>query len=507
SEQPSLKDAGKGLNISGFAMLGTFYIWSGFTENTGWAHTNTGSDYEDVYLEKFDHPADSLRYHYGTGYKRATIWKDTLFYKSGNEIKKKIFEFRKTHRGPLIAKRDSLWITMRSAAENPALYVLQSWRMCRAKNLKEFTAAMGHVQLTTNTMYADRSGNIAYWHGNAIPRRNESFDWKLPVDGSNPLTEWQGIHSLNEIIHVVNPASGWIQNCNATPFKSAGQNSPVKKNYPAYMSYEDQNYRADEAIRLLMQPGKFSFSEFGDWVTSNHLPMMEGWLPQILKAFDAQPKKIAEQHVSLKHAADTLRKWDYRYATGSKATTLAVFWYRSYLDWVKKQARGRFYGDYSGLMIYAVKLPAPDSVAVALLSNAVDSLRSKYGTEFISWGDINRLQRIHSSGSLEKFDDNKFSLPVDAVPSGMGSLFAFQTRTDPGQKKMYGVAGNTYTAIIEFGKKIQAKSIVTFGQSANPGSPHYFDQASLYAAGEFKDVYFYKKDVMKHARRKYHPGE
>ena len=89
----------------------------------------------------------------------------------------------------------------------------------------------------------------------------------------------------------------------------------------------------------------------------------------------------------------------------------------------------------------------------------------------------------------------------------MGSLFAFNTRTDPGQKKMYGVSGNSYVAIVEFGPKIKARSIHYFGYSYDPASPHYFDQSHLYAQGKFEKVYFYKKDVLKHAERTYHPGE
>jgi penicillin amidase len=157
--------------------------------------------------------------------------------------------------------------------------------------------------------------------------------------------------------------------------------------------------------------------------------------------------------------------------------------------------------------MYGEKLPAPENTSVQLLHNAVDTLNKKYGTPFISWGEVNRLQRIHTSGTKENFDDNKMSLPVGAVPGGMGSLFSFQTRTDPGQKKMYGISGNTYVAIVEFGKRIKAKSIMYFGQSSDPLSPHYFDQASLYSQGKFKNSYFYKEDVEKHATRKYHPGE
>jgi penicillin amidase len=497
----------QGLNVSGFAMFGKFYIWSGFNQYAGWAHTNTHSDFEDVYLESFNHPSDSTQYKYGDGYRKAVLWNDTLLYKTDNGLKKKVFVFRKTHHGPVTALRDSLWVTIKDASSNSAKYILQAWLMCKAKNLKEFTAAMSNVQLTTNTMYADRFGNITYWHGNAIPKRNENFDWRYPVNGSNPQTEWEGIHPLKDIVQIVNPSSRWIQNCNATPYKSAGISSPKKENYPAYMAYEEQNYRSQEVIRLLSQPGKVSFTEFEKLVTSTHLPMMAEWLPQIISAYDNEVKRQPEKNSILGKVIDTLRNWDYRYSTSSKATTLAVFWYRSYSDWVRPKIKTNLPGAYLTNLMFGKNLPAPDSTAVQILHSTIDTLKKKYGTEFISWGEINRLQRIHTSGNLEKFDDKKVSLPVGAVPSSMGSLFAFQTRIDAGQKNLYGVGGNSYVAVIEFGEKVKAKSVVYFGQSADPASPHYFDQAPLYAAGKFKEAYFYKEDVLKHAERKYHPGE
>lgn len=76
----------------------------------------------------------------------------------------------------------------------------------------------GLSNTTNNTVYADDQGNAAYWHGNFIPKRDTTYNWALPVDGTIAATEWKGIHPLSETVHLLNPASGWIQNCNATPF-------------------------------------------------------------------------------------------------------------------------------------------------------------------------------------------------------------------------------------------------------------------------------------------------
>lgn len=497
----------QGLNVSGFAMFGDFYIWSGFNNNAGWSHTNTASDYEDVYLEHFNHPTDPSMYQYGMGYKKEIQWQDTLLYKDGGELKKKIFLFRKTHHGPIVAKHDSLWVTVKNASDNEGKYVLQSWMMSKAKNIKEFTAAINMVQLTTNTSYADRFGNIAYWHGNAIPRRDPKYDWRSPVDGSDPGTEWKGMHTANEIVHVINPGTGWIQNCNTSPYQSSGEASPKKENHPLYMSYEEENFRSEEAKNLLSAVKKISYEGFQKLVVSNHLPMMANWLPQVINAFDKEGISHPGLKVQLRDVVDTLRSWDYRYAVNSSATTLGVAFYYAYTDWIRLQGKGISRRQPGRINHFTKTFSLPDSIAVQLLQNAKKDLIKNYGTAFIPWGEINRLQRIHSSGILEKFDDNKTSIPVAAVPGMMGSLFAFNTRTEPGQKKLYGISGSSYVAVVEFGKRIKAKSIHYFGTSADPGSAHYFDQASLYAQAKFKDAWFYKHDVLRHAERKYHPGQ
>ena len=117
-----------------------------------------------------------------------------------------------------------------------------------------------------------------------------------------------------------------------------------------------------------------------------------------------------------------------------------------------------------------------------------------------------RFQRI-SSDVDNKFDDSKPSIPVGFVASTWGMLPSFVSRTYPGTKKRYGYNGNSFICAVEFGKKIKAKSLLTGGESGNENSKHFTGQALMYSKGQFKDVLFYKEDVMKHAEKSYHPGE
>jgi acyl-homoserine-lactone acylase len=138
---------------------------------------------------------------------------------------------------------------------------------------------------TNNTVYADDQGNIAFWYGNYVPKRNPKLDWTLPVDGTTSATEWEGVHSLNEIVYVYNPATGWIENCNSTPYTSSGINSPDKQKYPAYMAPDGQNYRAVNAIRLFSNAKNITLDELISKGYDNYLTAFDVLLPSLFSAY------------------------------------------------------------------------------------------------------------------------------------------------------------------------------------------------------------------------------
>jgi acyl-homoserine-lactone acylase len=494
----------QGMNVSGFAILGTFYIWSGFTERTAWAHTNTGADYQDVYLEKPD-LSDSSAYTYNGSSRKLVSWQDSIHYRSGDSLAYKVFNFRKTHHGPVVAIKDGSPVTTRSVLDDdPAGYILQSLRMCKARSLKEFEQAMSLCQLATNTMYSDRNGNIAYWHGSRIPVRDTSFDWTQPVDGSIQQTEWKGYHTSQQTIHYINPASGFLQNCNSTPFLAVGETASKDPSlFPTYMGDDEQTLRSQEMLYRISLKDRLSAQDVASVITSRNLPLMRNWLDQIIVDY----KRTADEQPGIKPlletVVDTLSKWNYQYSPGSTATTLAFDWYTEYASWLRRQSMSR--REMIDRNVSPV-LMTPPGVATQFLVAAVKDLTQLYGTPFVEWQSVCRLQRVHTSGK-EKFDDSKPSIPVNAAPGNMGSLFAFNLRFDPASKKGYGASGNTYVAIVAFGKKLNAKSIVTFGQSSDSLSAHYFDQATLYAKGSFKEALYYKKDILRNAEVIYHPGE
>jgi penicillin amidase len=466
----------QGLDVSGFSMLGAPYIWSGHNRYLGWSHTNNYAQTADVYLESSDVPGDPLVYRYGNAHRRAVEWTDTIRVKTDNGFETLTVTFRKTHHGPVLGVRNGQMLAVR-AAEVEGGRMEESWIVDKARNLREFQAALARRAYTgSNTIYADVKGNIYYLHGNAVPRRATKFDWSKPVDGSDPETEWRGLHTIDELPHVLNPKSGWVQNCNSTPFLTSGEgDNPKASDYPAYMAPEADTPRSQRSREILQGTGRFTFAEW----TRLGLDTKVGIAPaRIAELKDALKEVAPERSAKLADLLTVLEKWDHVGRNDSVATTLFVR---------TEEARRAKLGP------------------VAALEKVKADLEAAWGTWQVAWGDVNRLERIHTSGRQEQFSDDKPSLPVPGAPTFTGTIFTFGTRAPSGQKRQYGTVGDTYIAVVDFGKKPVARSLLVFGQSADPSSKHFFDQGKLYSTQQFKPAWFTLPEIRKHTERKYRP--
>ena len=352
---------------------------------------------------------------------------------------------------------------------------------------------------SNNTVYADDKGNIAFWYGNFMPKRDPKLEWSLPVDGSTSATEWQGVHQLDEIVHVYNPSTGWIENCNSTPYTCSGTASPDKSKYPAYMAPDGENYRAVNAQKLLSNTNHITMQQLIAKGYDHYLTAFDVLLPALFKAYDSAPDSTKQ---SLAEPIKILRDWDRRSAAHSIATTLAVEWGTRMMMTLSRAQTVEESTYQTTRMAEITKMMIPRRL-VEMLDASVKSLNQRYGTWKTEWGDINRYQRPADGMT---FDDKLPSTAVGSVGSQFGQLPSFQSRT-MNTKKRYGYSGNSFIAAVEFGPRIKAKSIVTGGESFDPASKHFTDQADGYINGRFKDVLFYKEDVLKHVERSYHPGE
>lgn len=492
----------EGLNAYGAVTWGQFFIYQGFNSHCGWMHTSGQTDAIDMYSEKIVKRNDSLFYKYGTALKPLPPENITLAYKNGDKKLFKKFKVYRTHHGPIIAKQGDQWISIKMMQE-PLRALTQSYKRTKSGGFEDFKKVMDlRTNTSNNTVFADDKGNIAYWHGNFVPKRNPSFDWNATLDGSNLETEWNGLHSVDEAIHVYNPINGWVQNCNSTPFTAAGRNSPDKNKYPAYMAPDQENPRGINAVRVLSRESSFTIDKLIAAAYDPYLSAFETLIPALIKAYEEVSATDPLAKSKLHEPINLLRQWDKGYSETSVPTTLAILWAMELRQQIMNQIKeGTPHLDFIDQM---AKSPANDQVKA--LTIIVDQLQTDFGTWKVAWGEVNRFQRL--TGKItETYDDSKPSVSVASASAFWGSLASYGARRYPGTKKMYGNSGNSFVAVVEFGKKVKAKSLLAGGENANPSSPHFNDQAIMYSKGQFKDVWYYREDITKHAERTYHPGE
>jgi acyl-homoserine lactone acylase PvdQ len=473
----------EGLNAYGAVTWGQFFVYQGFNERVGWMHTSSGVNAVTEYLEQ--RPLVSAQI--------------AVPYRVGPAMSVRKFTVYRTHHGPIVRALGGQWVSVRLMQE-PVKALMQSFLRTKARNYQSFRQAMDlRANSSNNTVFADADGDIAYFHGNFIPRRDPRFDWTKPVDGSDPATEWQGLLSLDETPHLLNPSSGWIYNSNDSPWSAAGPSSPRKEDYPAYVETGGETPRGRHAVRVLANRKDFTLDSLIAAAYDSYLPWFEKPIPALLKAWDDAPPGHPLKLATAAQIA-LLRQWDLRWAVASVPTSLAIFWGEEIRRRVSAdaQAAGLSVEDY-----IATKVP-PEQLLQALAA-ASDRLAAEFGAWETPWGGINRFQRL-TGDILPRFDDARPSIPVGFTAGQWGSLAAFVAHPDKGTNKWYGAAGNTFVAVVEFGRCVRARAVTPGGASGSPSSPHFNDQARRYSAGDLREVYFYRSQVQRHAQRRYHPG-
>jgi acyl-homoserine-lactone acylase len=490
----------EGLNAYGAITWGQFFIYQGFNERAGWMHTSSGVDNIDEYLETVQKKGDGFSYRYGAEERPVTATRITVPYKNGNALAQKEFTVYRTHHGPVVREADGKWVSIRLMQE-PLKALTQSYTRTKAKNYRSFRETMElHTNSSNNTIYADADGTIAYFHSNFIPKRDTRFDWTKPVDGSDPATEWNGVLSTDETPGLLNPAGGWLYNTNNWPWSAAGPNSPKKADFPAYVERNDENPRGIHAIRVLEKKKDFTLDSLIAAAYDSYLTEFDILIPPLLKAYD-QTAASNPLKAKLADQIKLLRAWDYRWSATSVPTSLAVYWGEDLWQRVGADARK------AGVSVYQyMETKATPQQRLEALAAASDKLAADFGAWNTPWGDINRFQRL-TGDIVQPFNDAGPSIPVGFTSSRWGSLASFGARTYKGTKKMYGTSGNSFVAVVEFGDRVQAKAVTAGGESGDPASAHFNDQAERYSTGGLRDVYFYRPQLEGHTERQYHPGQ
>jgi acyl-homoserine-lactone acylase len=489
----------EGLNAYGAVTWGQFFIYQGFNQRCGWMHTSSAVDAIDEYLETVVKKGDRFYYKYGNEEYLFTTDVIKVPYKTDKGMAEKTFTVYRTQHGPIVRAENGKWVSVRLMQE-PMKALTQSYTRTKAKNYKEFKQTMElHTDSSNNTIFADADGNIAYFHGNFIPRRDPRFDWTKPVDGSDPATDWHGLLSIDESPLLLNPASGWLYNSNNSPWSAAGPSSPKRRNYPIYVDSGIQSARGLHAIRVLQNKKDFTLDSLTAAAYDSYLTWFEKPISALVRAWDQTPAN-SPLKAKLSDQIALLRAWDLRWSATSIPTSLAVFWAEDIQRSVNAQARR------AGMVVpYYIVNKATAAQLLQSLSAASDKLAADFGTWKTPWGDVNRFQRI-SDDIVHPFSDAGPSIPVGFTSAIWGSLASFGARPYKGSKKIYGTSGNSFVAVVEFGETVRAKAVTAGGESGDPSSPHFNDQAKRYSTGDLRDVYFYRSQLKGHTERTYHPG-
>lgn len=489
----------EGLNAYGASTWGQFFIYQGFNDRAGWMHTSSGVDNIDYYAEAIVQKLNGYFYKYGNEERPVNTSKITVPYRTESGMAQKEFTVYRTHHGPIVRSENGKWVSVRLMQE-PVKALTQSYARTKTRTLKEFREVMElHTNSSNNTLYANADGDIAYWHANFVPKRDPRFNWNETVDGSNPATEWQGVHSIDESPNVFNPPNGWVYNTNNWPYSSAGPNSPRQAAFPSYFERGGENARGLHAIRVLENRKDFTLGSLVSAAYDSYLTAFEKLLPPLLKAYDDTPASNPLK-AQLAEQIEALRKWDYRWSAESIPTSLAVFWGDTLLRTIAATATRSRASAYD----YAAQ-KASSSERLQALAAASSRLAADFGSWKTPWGEINRFQRL-TGDIVQPFNDSQPSIPVMFTSAQWGSLASFGARPYPGTKKWYGTSGNSFVAVVEFGDSVRARAVTAGGESGDPKSPHFNDQAERYSTGNLREVYFYKSQLKGHTKREYHPG-
>lgn len=486
----------EGLDAYGAVTWGQFFVYQGFNEKTGWMHTSTYVDFIDEFVEDVSEVDGKLVYRYGEETRPVEVSEVTLEYKDGDGFGERTFTVYRTHHGPVTHEVDGKWAVTRINWD-PVNALIQSYTRTKLANYDEFREMMNiRTNSSNNTVFADAEGNIAYFHGNFIPKRDARFDFSQPVAGSDPATDWLGLHTVDEAITILNPPNGWIQNANSTPFTAAAEFSPKREDYPAYMAPDNENFRGVHAVRVLTDADDLTLDGLIELAHDPYLPGFEKLVGGLLEAWD----QAVERDAALAEPIAVLREWDLATGEDSVAMSLAHFYGMNYLE---RGVTPEGLSEMEAINYLGTEVSPADRLEV--FAETVAMLANDFGDWRIPWGEINRFQRLSGAIDLE-YDDDKPSLAVGMANSRWGALADFGAKRREGTKRLYGDNGNSFVAVVEFGDKVTAKSILVGGQSNDPDSPHFDDQAPLYVKQQFKDVAYYREDVERRAAEHYVPG-
>jgi len=463
-----------GRNMYGANLVGMPGIAIGFNESLGWSHTDNTIDNSDTYELNLKGNGYELD---GEEKEFESTKKTILIKKEDGSLHENELTILKTLHGPVIKKTKDKVIAIRLVGLDRANMFLQWWKMLNSKNFDEFESALKMAQIPFwNVMYADKFGEIFYLFNGLVPKRKQaSWEyWNRIIPGGKSEDIWTEVHSYEDLPKVKNPESNWLQNANDPPWTSTIPMVLNPNDYPGYMSPKVMHFRPQRSARMLIEDPSITFDELVEYKLSTHLEFADRILDDLFLAIDDFGS------TNSKKAKKLLQEWDRKADVNSTGMLLFYHWSNKFS--VDDNST------YTTPWNINDPLNTPDGLsdpqkAVRLLDESVVEIEEKFGRLDVKWGDYYRIEY------------NGIDLPANGIDGRLG-VFRVAWPGRSTDKNMYVGGGDSWVSVIEFGQKVRAKALLSYGNSTQKDSPNNGDQLELFSKKELRDVWFYESELI-----------
>jgi acyl-homoserine-lactone acylase len=468
---------GPDLNVYGVALVGMPVVTIAFNNNLGWTHTVNTIDASDRYeltLKDGGYLLDGKTLPFD---KKEVIIKVK---QDDGSMKEERTEFKYSLHGPVVGEKGDKAYAVRIAGLENTGIVEQYHKMASAKNLQEFESALRMLQNPMfNVVYADKNGNILYVFNGDVPvRQSGDFTfWHGTIDGTDSKYIWKDIHPYEDLPRVLNPGTGFLQNCNDPPWVCTFPPVLDRSRFPSYMSPVGTYWRPQRAINMVKGDPSVSFDELIQYKLNTGLEVADRFLGDLLSAVDAYADPEAVE------AAAILKKWDKKSDAGSRGAILFEAWW----DQVNHNMFINQWNEHD-----PVTTPSglkDKQLAVAMLVKAAKNVKDKYGSIDVACGDVNRFRM------------GRYDVPANGGPDNYGIFRTFYF-VDDEDKKRHAVAGDTYVAVTEFGDKVKAEVLLSYGNATQPGNKHAGDQLGMLSDKRMRPALLVREDILKQLERR-----
>ncbi len=458
-----------GLNVMGATFFGLPIIFAGHNDHIAWSMTSNDIDIFDLYEVRLD-PINPRRYFYGDGKRRVVSRQVKIGVHSEQGIREVERELRYTDHGPVYKMIGNWAYAARTSMENRVDAIGQLLEMNRAVTLSDFQQALSHLELPVfNVIYGDVTGEIFYVFNGRCPMRSEGFDWRAPVPGWTSETEWRGVIAFSQLPQVHNPASGFLQNCNVSPDVVAIDSGLKMNDFPPFLGWGTPNYRAQRIVNRLLTSRNIAVGDMQVLLRDDYIVDAEEYKGLIYRAYNRAWPVLHDPNWDIGNAVQILRAWDNRASLESVGTLLFSVWKTQFDSLFAQIPQKR-------------DIFVREKVVLEALQQAVAYMTATYGRLDVPWGQVHHLKR----------GDRTF--PIGGAPSGTEALHQTLTQIEA-DGTMVIEGGSAFGMVVSLVQPVQSWSALVYGNSEDPASPHYDDQADLQHRNTFKKTVFTTGDL------------